>query len=133
MKTIKMLALLMTSIVGVTTSCKDEASTTPTPQITNHAYMGTWQGTFSGDDSGTWDMVADKDGKFMGEMYSENSKQSYPLTGSIDNNGKFDALIIVSGDTINFDGQGSGGTSASGTWENPSYMISGTWVGAKDI
>lgn len=115
-------------------SCKEEAdNTVPQVQKKDHAYKGNWHGTFEGDDSGTWEMLADSLGKFQGEMYSNNSKQSYPLTGSIDDNGKFDALIIVGGDTINFDGQGSGGTTASGTWENPVIMIDGTWMGAKDI
>lgn len=113
-------------------SCKDDAEETPTPQPDpEHAYKGDWEGTFDGGDSGTWTMVCDKDGKFTGQFYSNNSQSYFDVVGNVDDKGKFKATIDVNGVILDFDGQGTDGKTASGTWGNPSINLTGTWTGAK--
>ncbi|MCB9246758.1 MAG: hypothetical protein H6606_10055 [Flavobacteriales bacterium] len=130
-KKLRLFSLLLLFSVSFV-ACKDDSEPVDNePVVTNHAYMGDWEGTFTGGDSGTWTCTIDKDGKLEGQMFSNNGQAYYGVTGSVDDNGKFDATIDVNGVIIDFDGQGVDGKTASGTWSNAQVMISGTWTGAK--
>lgn len=129
MKNLLITCIAFITLLFVFQSCKDE-STTPEP-VANNAYMGDWEGSYTGGDNGTWTMTADKDGKFTGQLYSNNAQTSYPLNGSVDKNGVFNADIVLGTDTIDFKGQGADGKTASGTWSNERIMINGTWTGSK--
>lgn len=133
-KQIKLLTTLTLLLFMVTSCSKDDdpapTTTNPDPVVTNHAYMGTWSGTFEGDDNGTWDMEVDKDGKFTGTAFSNGGQSTLPMTGSIDDKGVLTAEIDVNGTILDFTGQGVDGKTASGTWNNPDAMISGTWSGS---
>lgn len=127
---LKHVIVLLMVITAVGCSKDSEPTPTPVVQDTNHPAMGDWAGTFSGGDHGTWEMAVDKDGKFSGDVFSENGQTSYPLTGAIDDNGIMTAVIDINGVTLDFTGKQSG-DQASGEWGNPSLNITGTWTGTK--
>jgi hypothetical protein len=114
----------------LTFSCSEDETPVVVEDL-NHAYMGSWEGTFTGGDVGTWQMEVDKDGKFSGSFTGQTGNIFYFTDGSINETGVITAIIDVNGVTLDFDGQGSGGNSATGTWGNPSANITGTWLGSK--
>ena len=116
---------MFTAAVG----CSDE-ETPVVQEETNHQAMGVWVGSFTGGDSGNWELTVDKDGLFSGEVYSNNGQAFHPITGEIDENGVMTAIIDVSGVILDFTGQQTG-SNASGTWGNPSINLTGTWTGTK--
>lgn len=126
--------LMFLAWTTLTIGCSDDEEPNVTPKVedTNHAYMGSWSGTFDGGDSGTWTMECDKDGNFMGSFMSGNSGTNYSIdSGFVDDMGKFSAQIYIGATKIDFIGQGVNGDSASGTWGNSTAMIDGTWSGSK--
>ena len=94
-------------------------------------FAGSWSGTYSGGDAGTWNATIDADGIVEGEAFSNNLKQSLPLSGSIDNSGDFRATVGSATNGATFKGAFTQ-ESSSGTWENKAYEISGSWTGSKD-
>lgn len=130
-KTLTLLILISLVGAGCSESKDDSAPTQEQNEETPPSYEGNWEGTFSGDDSGTWEMVVDENGDFEGFLFSDNSQSNYPLEGSIDKDGVFSAVIHIGTTLLDFSGQGTDGTSASGNWSNPDQLIKGSWTGTK--
>lgn len=96
-------------------------------------YIGTWSGTYEGNESGLWRLVVASDGKVTGTMYNETSNENYNISGRLDSSGKLTADLVLPEDgqfigTFNLDGQGNGNWSN----ESPTPARSGTWTGTKD-
>jgi hypothetical protein len=132
MKKIQFVSLLALFLVStVIYSCKKDDDTPPAN--TDSPYKGSWEGTFSGDDNGTWTAVIGASGAITGELVSGNLPGTpFPIAGTINGTGAFDAHAVVMGDTVVFIGQASNSTTAAGNWQNLDQSMSGTWAGSKD-
>jgi hypothetical protein len=128
----KLIMGMLALTLGATSCSTSDDDVKPIDEINAHLYMGSWNGTFSGDDDGTWTIEADSIGVFTGVLTSNQSGSDYDIQGSVDASGTFTAIILVNADTIDFTGQGKDGNSASGTWKNPGLFVEGTWEGTKD-
>ena len=124
MKTLLKISLLF--IVLFTVGCSKDDEDTGDLEL----YVGSWSGTFSGSDSGTFLVTIYIDGEVSGTAFSNNLKQNIPLNGEIDESGNFDAVLGVSDSGASFTGKFTE-TKASGTWKNPPLNFSGTWNGVK--
>lgn len=115
-------ALLLLAIA--ITSCEKDTPYAP--------YQGTWAGTYSGEDTGSWTADIDEEGKVEGTAVSD-SLPGYPfgLTGTVTEGGMFEAEASVLFGTVDFEGQITG-QSASGAWVNDEAGLEGTWKGEKD-
>ena len=90
-----------------------------------------YQGTYSGDDNGTWKSTISTDGKFTGTATS-NLAPNYPFTinGTVSNTGVIEAKYSYLSYTASFKGQITG-SEASGTWKTDTLNLGGTWSGKK--
>jgi hypothetical protein len=85
------------------------------------SYAGAYEGTFSGDDRGSFGVLVDAtSGEVRGVAYSDIDQVSFELTGNspitFDQNASFVSGNISSGAT--FSGQFDSVNALSGTWEN---------------
>ena len=99
---------------------------------TIHDYIGTWSGTYDGTDKGDWNFVVSTDGKIIGTMHSETSKENYKISGRISNSGQVTADVGSPSD-----GQFIGTLAedkGNGDWSNKltTPANSGVWTGEKD-
>jgi len=121
--TMKKLILLSFACVTLLVSCKNKDY---------KDYKGTWKGSYSGDDNGTWSIEVDEEGNIDGSARS-NSAPDYPFTleGSLSKDGNFEAEADLFFSTVKFNGKLKD-DKANGTWKNAQDSISGTWTGKKD-
>lgn len=95
-------------------------------------FKGTWAGTFSGEDSGTWSATIDKDGKAAGTISSNgNSSLTFQLSGTLSENGSINMTYTYNGQQVGTMTGTMTTASASGIWESPLQDKSGTWAGTK--
>lgn len=114
-------ALLFLLVLAITASaCNHDAP-----------FEGTWAGTYSGNDTGTWQIVIDADGALNGIAYSNIIQSNMAITGIVSNNGDLSATSTTS-TGAQFVGTLTDNT-GSGTWTNQfgTFTFSGTWVGTK--
>ncbi len=95
-------------------------------------YEGNWSGTYTGDDTGTWNVNIDDEGKVTGSAVSD-SLPFFTLTGEgeISKDGELNTTISNFGISIVFKGQAKD-NSISGTWSYVGQDFSGTWSGKKN-
>ncbi len=119
----KLTASLLVIISLFACNSKDEEYVFP--------YTGNYQGTYSGDDNGTWKSTISTDGKFTGTATS-NLAPNYPFTinGTVSNTGVIEAKYSYLSYTASFKGQITG-SEASGTWKTDTLNLGGTWSGKK--
>lgn len=95
-------------------------------------YAGDYSGTFTGGDSGTWNVNVDSSGNITGSLYSNEDTENYWISGSVISSGNTN---LIAGDV--YTGATFTGTinyvtgHISGTWENTYWSISGTFSGEK--
>ncbi|MBF0214492.1 MAG: hypothetical protein HQM00_13190 [Magnetococcales bacterium] len=99
----------------------------------DNPYVGSWTGTYAGDDAGVWSYVVDASGHLTGTAASYFGG-SATLSGTVGLDG---ALTMTSGTATSengatyFSGQSDLATrTTSGTWFNPYDSYSGTYSGA---
>lgn len=92
------------------------------------AFVGTWEGTFTGDDNGIFSVNINNSGNINGNGYSTNWEESFTLNGFVNSDGSFNAGNTSTGAT--FTGTIIG-NNLTGNWENPAVAESGTFVGQK--
>ena len=94
------------------------------------AFCGTYVGTFSGDDMGSFTAVVDENGNVSGSGNSV-SVGSFTITGSVSSAGNifFVAGSVTTGAT--FTGVVTTQGAVSGTWENSAFGESGTFSGSR--
>ncbi len=89
-------------------------------------FAGTWNGTYIGDDNGTFQFYIDNNGNITGDFYSNINGGPSPGTGIVDQNGSFSGTTSTG---TNVQGtmsvSGTSGT-ANGTWNNPILGTTGT-------
>ncbi len=91
-------------------------------------YVGSAAGTFSGDDSGTWDAFVNSGCKISGSGHSEEVG-NFTVTGNVSSGGK---IRMVAGSATTgavFDGQIAGSGAISGSWRNALWAETGTFEG----
>lgn len=91
-------------------------------------YSGKWEGTFSGEDNGTFSVTISSQNQISGSGYSNNWSESFSLTGTVDADGAFNAGNASTGAV--FTGAIKG-TNISGNWNNQAASESGTFKGQK--
>ena len=93
-------------------------------------FQGTWTGTFSGEDEGTWTANIDDTGKATGKIESNTMTFPFDLEGQISENGEIN-MEYTSGTSAGGTMTGTmTETSASGIWSG--FGLQGTWEGAKN-
>ena len=85
-------------------------------------------GTFSGNDSGTWNAEIFSNGNINAELFSSIYNNSFSANGVVDNSGNVNLTFGSTSTGAVFTGQFSN-SSASGTWTNESLSYYGTWSG----
>lgn len=94
----------------------------------SNPFAGTWTGTFTGNDSGTWTVYINDKGTVSGGGTSVVANGPFIISGKINNTGNMVATFGTSSLDGTFNGTMSG-TQATGTWFNGNYL--GTWTGTK--
>jgi len=127
------LIFLSISLITFLNSCSnndDETIVQPTD------YQGIWNGTYSGDDHGTWTATVDDNGVATGSATSEIYSATYSLNGTVNlENGQFSATIGEASTGAEFSGQFSVSnteTTGSGSWTNESLNMTGVWEGSME-
>lgn len=118
----KLFLLVFTAFLFI--GCKDED--------TIYDFIGTWAGTYSGTEKGSWNIVVASDGKVTGTLDSEQTTENYYISGTLTESGELNATIGSPQDG-EFKGTLTQDKKASGTWVNklPTPDRSGTWKGEK--
>jgi hypothetical protein len=118
----KKLLYVCLAVAFIFTACSKSSSNDPSQ------FAGSWSGTFSGGDNGTWAATISSSGAVNGNTSSVNGNGT--VTGSVTDNGSFSATVGSGSLGTIFSGQMSG-NSGNGTWSNSSEDLSGTWSGNK--
>ena len=94
-------------------------------------FEGTWSGTYSGSDNGSWSFTVDSNGTVPGTVWGD---QTLTLSGSVSDSGAISADIGIPGtdDAASFQGQmdEENGT-VTGTWTSAPLNQSGTFSGTR--
>jgi len=111
-----LILLVFVSVISFSSCSSDDDN----PSL--NVFNGDWNGTFSGDNSGTWSVNISSQGVIDG--FADGLK----VTGTVSSQGDFDATVgDVSGGS-KFTGRLQG-NQGSGVWSNVSTNESGTWEG----
>ncbi|WP_407405471.1 hypothetical protein [Chryseobacterium sp.] len=119
----KLFLLLFTSFLLIGCSDNDE---------TIYDYIGTWSGTYDGNDKGMWNFVVSDDGKVIGTMHSETANENYTISGHLNTSGQLTATV-----GLPEDGEFIGtlvDKKGNGNWNNnlTNPTRTGTWTGKKN-
>lgn len=94
-------------------------------------YEGVWEGTYSGDEVGTWKMHIDEDGTSQGVVSPANPNyRSFKFTGSVNGDGELSMSAAVFGSIAAYDAFLTE-SDLSGSWNFEEGTIVGAWSGAK--
>lgn len=119
----KLFLLLLTAFLFIGCSSDDD---------TIYDYVGTWSGSYDGNDKGVWNFVVDESGKVVGTMHSDVNNENYSITGNLSETGDLNARVGLpsQGD---FKGTLTTEKKGNGNWSNsiPTPAKSGTWKGEK--
>lgn len=120
----KLFLLLLTSFLLIGCTSDDE---------TIYDYIGTWSGTYSGNDKGVWNFVVASDGKVTGTMHSDDNNENYNISGRLDASGQLTTELGLPADG-QFNGKLTVDEKGSGNWNNnlPNPVRSGAWTGEKN-
>nr|WP_298004183.1 hypothetical protein [uncultured Flavobacterium sp.] len=136
MKKIFSLLLMMLPLAVLTSSCEHEEDD-PIVKVTPYSkFKGTWEGTYSGGDSGTIVYSVKDDGSIIGDIESEKFGSSdLTLKGKVNVDGQVQINLIHSSAPIPI-GSYTGimtETSGNGSWINNSAGgITGSWIASKN-
>lgn len=122
------IALLIVTAFSVV-SCDSDDNTTVNPYA---QFQGNWNGTFSGDDEGTWRVTIDANGVATGTLESNTMFAPFDIEGQVSENGEVSAEYYDAGGQLV--GQLTGtmtATTVSGTWSG-GWGLMGTWEGSKE-
>jgi hypothetical protein len=88
---------------------------------------GIYNGTYSGDDTGTWTLVVAEDGTITGSGCSTTAGGDFTLSGTVASDGV--SAIGTGGDSAEFEGTFSLTGNFSGTWSDTANTDTGTLSG----
>lgn len=99
---------------------------------TIYDYVGTWSGTYDGNDKGVWNIVVDTNGKVVGTMHSDVNNENYNISGNLSETGDLNASVGLPSQG-NFKGTLNTDKKGNGSWSNsiPTPARSGSWKGDK--
>ena len=117
--------LLMLLFFSIFSCSKDDDDSKPLD------LAGNWNGTFTGDVSGTWEATISESGIVTGTAKVTSPSIQSNLNGNVSSDGKFTATVGTTSLGYNFDGQ-LNGKSGDGTWKSSSKTQTGTWSGKKE-
>jgi len=92
------------------------------------SYIGSFDGTYSDGDTGTWTIIVAKDGSITGSTTSTKYGGTYSVSGTL--NGNIANVTATSGSTLTATILSDG--IVSGTWINTTYNLSGSLSGSKN-
>jgi len=96
-------------------------------------FKGTWVGTFSGGDTGSWTAIIDAAGKATGTVTSNSvASVNFVLTGNVTENGTINVSYSYNGQEVGTMTGTLTEKTGSGTWESPLQDLDGTWTGTKN-
>lgn len=107
------------------TSCKTGENIASNLSATGYLNAGHYIGTYSGDDSGTWDMTIDSEGQITGSSISD-SQETSSISGSLNENTA--NIKLSNGTTFSIS---INSNKISGTWDNSG--LTGNIEGKKTI
>jgi len=123
----KKLLLLLTLITFTFQSCSGSDDDSVEETVAS-PYEGSWSGTFTGDDTGTWTIIIAADNSTTSRTFSNNANATVLGTGSVTASGKVKG---ISGNGATTNGQITG-TTVSGFWANTAQNIGGEFSGQKE-
>ena len=118
--------VLFTSIIVSCSSDDDGSSQTLSAEI-----VGDWSGSFSGGDSGTWNITVSQSGTVTGSGFSTTFQENYTFEGNVDFDGQLNATVGTSSTGAIFTGLLSTDGTGVGTWTNTDEGLNGSWEGNK--
>ncbi len=123
----KILMLLMLSICLAGCSSDDDNQ-----EETTNSFAGSWAGTYTGGDEGTWNIVIDMQGNATGTAYSTMNNISFNINGAVSSTGDLIATIGNTSIGSAFTGQ-LNDNYGNGDWVNTftDPDLTGTWMGSK--
>jgi len=119
------LPIFLMILIGSSCSNDEEADTIDSNLV------GSWSGTYSGDDRGVWTVNVNASGQVTGTATSTFTTDSAAISGSVSSNGTLSATLGNS-ENREFVGQLEEDNTASGTWVDTQRDQTGTWVGQKN-
>ena len=133
-KVVSMIGVLvvMISTVAFITGCQQSNGGKSSKTEIAAEYIGSYEGTFSGDISGTWKMSSDKFGS-LAENFNDSSTD-YPASGKLESNGNLSGEMDVTAYNMKIAFTGTVDKSTgkvNGTWENATINKRGTFTGSK--
>ena len=112
--------------------CCSSTTPPPPPPTDASAFAGTYEGTFTGDDTGTFTVVVDTTGNITGTGTS-TTFGFFDISGTVDSSGNLE--LVAGGTSLGaiFSGTISPDGIVSGTWETTILFLfaSGTFSGSK--
>lgn len=111
----------------VNTSCSDDEES----EEINANLIGSWSGTYSGDDRGVWTVNVSASGNVTGTATSSFTSDSADIMGRVNESGSLSATLGNSEDR-EFVGQLDENNEAVGTWVDARRGLNGTWEGQKN-
>ena len=123
----KKLLLLLTVFTLTFYSCDNDDDDL---DLLESPYAGTWSGTYTGDDTGTWIIEISKSGEFIkGSSYSHNARRTQGYK-SVTINADGSSTSVAENGTIGT-GQFTEDNTSTGTWHNPNNNLRGISRGSK--
>ena len=123
----KLVVLPIFFMILIVSSCSnDEEADTIDSKL-----VGSWSGTYSGDDRGVWTVNVNASGQVTGTATSTFTTDSAAISGSVSSNGTLSATLGNS-ENREFVGLLEEDNTASGTWVDTQRDQSGTWAGQKN-
>ncbi|MGP1459340.1 MAG: hypothetical protein ACTTKL_08525 [Treponema sp.] len=123
---------LMVSAAFVIAGCKQTADEKSDKTEIPSEYVGSYEGTFSGNIVGTWQMTADKFDAVTGNF--NDGSTDYPASGTLGSDGKLSGEMTLAAHGVKIAFKGTVNKSSgnvSGTWENSTIHKNGTFTGNK--
>ena len=127
-KTIKFFTAIL--IVFFVLSCSSDDDNNS--QSLSVEIVGNWSGTFSGGDTGTWNINVSESGAVTGSGFSTTFQENYTFEGNVNLDGQLNATFGTSSTGATFIGVLNTNGTGSGTWNNSDADLSGNWEGDKD-
>ena len=121
MKKLLFLSFVLCTIF-ITSCSKDDEKASP--------FQGSWSGTYTGPDTGTWTANINAEGVIAGSVDSDLLNFPLPLQGVVNDQGEFTSTVGTAQLGLTFTGQLTSNT-GQGTWESTDASSSGTWTGTK--
>lgn len=123
----KLIFLPVLLVILFNTSCSNDEE----GEEINANLVGSWSGTYSGDDRGIWTVNVSSSGNVTGTATSSFTQDSADINGRVSDNGALSATA-GSSEERTFVGQLGDDNEAGGTWVDERRDQNGTWTGRKN-